>query len=501
MNSLFDLTTIAAFSLSFTLFAVIRQWLTRKILPLPPGPSGNLIFGTSIPSSFPYRHFEKLTQEYGPMISFRQGLTTVVVIGRLDAATDVMEKQGALTADRPRSITAGEILSGGMRTLFTPFGDRFKRMRRALHTHLQPKLLTAYAPVQMRNAKQLVFDIVDDPKNFQHHSTRYSASILMSIAYGMKIRSYDDPEVLAIRRCLSRLAANFRPGHWKVEDFPFLRYIPGYLKELYEGHLDELTLFKNLFGSVREQLRNDVETPHSFAKYLLESQDSLPFSENEAAYLAGTMYGAGTDTTSSMINVCIMAAAAYPELQQWVWEELEQNIGKDKPPTMSDQESLPRTMAWVLEAFRWRPVTAGGFAHKASKDIISNGYLIPKGASVYGNIWSVNRDPTYFPDPEIFNPKRWINVEGRLRSDLRAYSFGFGRRVCPGQHVATSSVFIATALLLWAFDISSTRGAPIDVWGFTDGANAHPLPFSATFKPRFSPTLEAVKSLFDEYDA
>ena len=39
-------------------------------------------------------------------------------------------------------------------------------------------------------------------------------------------------------------------------------------------------------------------------------------------------------------------------------------------PTFADQNDLPQTMAFVLETFRWRPVSAGGFAHKATKDLI-----------------------------------------------------------------------------------------------------------------------------------
>ena len=49
---------------------------------------------------------------------------------------------------------------------------------------------------------------------------------------------------------------------------------------------------------------------------------------------------------------------------------------------------------------------------------------------------SVGRDPSVFPNPENFDPQRWLNSEGRIRDDLKAYTFGFGRRVCPGQYMA-----------------------------------------------------------------
>ena len=69
---------------------------------------------------------------------------------------------------------------------------------------------------------------------------------------------------------------------------------------------------------------------------------------------------------------------------------------------------------------------------------------------------SVGRDPAYFPDPEQFNPERWLTEEGKIKEELKSYPFGFGRRclvfsffflatslyysfrVCPGQYMATA---------------------------------------------------------------
>lgn len=46
------------------------------------------------------------------------------------------------------------------------------------------------------------------------------------------------------------------------------------------------------------------------------------------------------------------------------------------------------------------------------------------------------------------------------------------------------SLFINTALVLWAFIISQDAQCPIDTYAFTDTANVHPLPFSLHFEPR-----------------
>lgn len=70
---------------------------------------------------------------------YHVSLSTLSVIFRLNiplqAAMDIMEKQGALVADRPRHIAAGEMLSGGLSIGFTRAGDRFRRMRRFVVCH------------------------------------------------------------------------------------------------------------------------------------------------------------------------------------------------------------------------------------------------------------------------------------------------------------------------------------------------------------------------------
>ncbi|EEB90301.1 hypothetical protein MPER_11508, partial [Moniliophthora perniciosa FA553] len=130
---------------------------------------------------------------------------------------------------------------------------------------------------------------------------------------------------------------------------------------------------------------------------------------------------------------------------------------------------------------------------------IQGGYCIPKGSTVIGNVWSVGRDPAYFPDPETFNPQRWLTSDGKVRDDIKSYPFGFGRRVCPGQHMATASTFINTALTLWAFDTLQDPEHPIDTLAFTESANAHPMSFKVVFEPILPGGWDGVKDAFETY--
>ncbi|KAG1812009.1 cytochrome P450 [Suillus variegatus] len=106
------------------------------------------------------------------------------------------------------------------------------------------------------------------------------------------------------------------------------------------------------------------------------------------------------------------------------------------------------------------------------------------GATVIANHWAIANDPEVFPEPHRFNSQCWIDNAGRVRGDIRFFTYGFGRRVCPGQHVANRSVFVNTALILWAFCLSENPAAKIDTLAFSDTANIRAAPFEICFAKR-----------------
>ncbi|KAG1818707.1 cytochrome P450, partial [Suillus subaureus] len=373
-----------------------------------------------------------------------------------------MEKEGGSLVDRPRSIAAGEILSKGMRILLARSGDRFRRLRKAVHTHLQPKVADTYQDMQRENAMILILDMLNDPKNHQRHAQRYAASVILRVTYGKSVPTANtDPEVVRIHGVMEHFQVVMRPGAYLVDRVPLLRYWPGYGKQLVEWHHEELGLYRHQLGRVESEVNQDNAGP-SFTKTLLENVKEHQLSTDEMSYLAGSLFGAGSDTTAVAITVTIMAAACYPAAQAKVHEELDRVIGSDRAPTFKDSSSLPQLHAFLLETLRWRPVIRIGFPHRATKDVFWQGYCIPEGATVYGCQWAISRDPIVFPGPEKFDPQRWLDSEGRLKDNIKFIAYGFGRRVCPGLHLANHSLYISLAFLLWSFRIAQRPDAPID---------------------------------------
>lgn len=147
---------------------------------------------------------------------------------------------------------------------------------------------------------------------------------------------------------------------------------------------------------------------------------------------------------------------------------------------------------------RWMPTTIlGAVPHATTQDDYYEGFLIPKDAGVMNNVWSINMDPKRHPEPRKFIPDRYINDHLSLAdsaanpdpSKRDQFTFGAGRRVCPGMHVAERSLFLGVARMLWAFKFEPQldgNGCPIlpDPDQLTQGFVCQPAIFPVSIEPR-----------------
>ncbi|KAF8553243.1 cytochrome P450 [Imleria badia] len=470
------------------LLAVFRQkrrFTSKEGRSLPPGPPASWFWGNVMPTTNISSTFIDWANEYGPVITLRQGSEIAIVITRVDAATEIMEKEGSALADRPSMVAANELLSGGKRITLIGAGERFRRLRKAIHTHFQPKAVETYKDAQFEHAMIFILDILDDPKDYQKHTHRYSTSIILRITYGKSgPTSTNDPDFVGVKQAVAHFIEGMRPGAYLVDRFPWLKYVPGYGRRLRRYHESDLGFYRGQLNRVERAMSSSDDAVPSFSKTLLENVDEHQLSIDEMSFLAGTIFEAGSDTTADAIIAMTMAAACFPDAQARVQEELDTVVGMDRLPSWNDWDALPQLHAFISEALRWRPVTPLGFAHRSTKDIIWRGCYIPTGTTVTGNHWAISRDPVAFPDPEKFDPRRWLDQNGQLRNDVECYPFGFGRRVCPGMHLANRSIFIALALLLWSFRIVERPEAPIDTTPDRDNVVAHLANFEVEFVPR-----------------
>ena len=172
------------------------------------------------------------------------------------------------------------------------------------------------------------------------------------------------------------------------------------------------------------------------------------------------MIEAGSETTSSTLNSCLLYLCANPEVQKVAQEEIDVAL-QGRSPTFEDEGSLPYCRAIVKEILRVRPVANIGSPRKSDEDVVYQDMFIPKGTNITLFQYAIHYDPKRWKDPEKFDPSRYLDYP--LKAGEYAgigdftkrdhFSFGCGRRICPGMWLAENSLFITISRILWAFDI------------------------------------------------
>jgi cytochrome P450 len=117
------------------------------------------------------------------------------------------------------------------------------------------------------------------------------------------------------------------------------------------------------------------------------------------------------------------------------------------------------------------------------------------------------RNADDYPEPERFNPERYLNADGEIDSkvrDPRTAVFGYGRRICPGRFFADTSLFLSVATLLATVDVVRAKDARgneiVPVVDSTGGALSHPKPFPWAVRPRSAQATELLASSKGKFD-
>ena len=119
-----------------------------------------------------------------------------------------------------------------------------------------------------------------------------------------------------------------------------------------------------------------------------------------------------------------------PEAMKKAQEELDRVVGRRELPDFCHKDSLPYIDALVKEVLRWGSSLPFSSPGRAMQDDVYRGYFIPRGATVIQNVWAISRDPNLYPNPEAFNPDRFLK-DGKI--DPLVFNpedrvFGAGRR-------------------------------------------------------------------------
>ncbi|KAF8840184.1 cytochrome P450 [Paxillus ammoniavirescens] len=501
-----------------TIRRLVRSRRERKGSPLPPGPTPLPLLGNalSVDIEEPWKTYTEWRAAYGDVLYARLLDQEFVILNTQSGAVELLEKRSQNYSDRPFIATL-EPYGMGFNFILDQHGDQWRLCRRIFHQTFRADTAFAFRPMQLRRARQMIVNLIDDPDQYASHYSTFSAAVALSAVYDYEPSPRNDPIVHIIHRFLEASIPAVTPEKsLLLKVFPFVLHIPDWLPG---------SSVKREARTASDWATKMVEIPYQYVLKRMEASDPVfsmvsdhiaRMQQSDESYhadytsalkraSASAILGSA-ETTSSVILNFTLAMVQNPHVWKRAQAEIDTVLGMDRLPDFDDRPSLPYVEAILRETMRWRPITPL-IPHAASSSDVYKGFYIPKGmscvctkippshiinitgATIVANIWAISRDELRYPNATQFIPGRFLTAEGTLTDDDPAeYTFGFGRRTCPGRHTANSSVWSAIATMLATLEFclaTDAEGKDITFEPkYVNGLACHPDIFPCRISPR-----------------
>ncbi|XP_072849437.2 cytochrome P450 2G1 isoform X1 [Pogona vitticeps] len=425
--------------------------------------SGKSLFPTACfhLSPLPLAFLLQLRDQYGPVFTVYLGPRRVVVLCGHEAVKEALVDQGEDFSGRGELASLDRNFKGFGVAMAN--GERWKQLRRfslttlrnfgmgkrSIEERIQEE--AQYLLEAFRKTEGLPFD----PTFFL---SRTVSNVISSVVFGTRF-DYEDKTFLALLRMMNESFMEMSTPWAQLYDMYscVMQYLPGRHNRIYN-------IIEELKGFVAEKVEANQETldpdnPRDFIDCFLiqmEKEKGNPSSEFNVTNLVLTtlnLFFAGTETVSSTLRYGFLFLMKHPEVEEKVHQEIDQVIGRNRIPAVTDRMSMPYTDAVIHEIQRLTDIVPLGVPHTVIRDTEFRGYFLPKGTNVFPLLGSVLRDPRHFSSPEEFNPGHFLDEGGRFKKNEAFVPFSSGKRVCVGEALARMELFLYLTTVLQSFSL------------------------------------------------
>jgi cytochrome P450 len=172
-----------------------------------------------------------------------------------------------------------------------------------------------------------------------------------------------------------------------------------------------------------------------------------------------TLVIAGHETVAACLTWTAHLLAGAPDVQARVHAELDAVL-EGRPPTWADLPRLTYLRACVDEALRLYPPAWVLTRQALEADALGDVELAP-GTLVIISPWLLHRRAASWPDPQRFDPGRFVDDPGAATRAGAYLPFGAGPRLCLGREFALVEAVLVLATLLRDARFARPPGVPV----------------------------------------
>ena len=421
----------------------------------PPGPPRSLIPGLVAWRLLrnPLGQLTWLARSYGDIAALHFGSRQLTLLNHPDFIQTVLR-------DRSTAFVKGQALQRSRRFLgeglLTSEGDQHLRQRRMIQPVFHRQRIAGYGEIMTEQALRL-------GQSWQDGQALDLHAAMMHLAMGIAAQALFDIDVQSqagqVSAALNTLLADFNRLALPFSDALLRLPLPSNRRTLQAMHsLDQV------IQQMIEQRRADLAAPvdlaarHDLLSLLLQATDEhgQGMSDRQIRDEALTLFLAGHETTANALTWTWYLLCCNPQVEAQLLNELRLVLG-GRPPAAADLDRLVYTRMVLQEALRLYP-PAWVIGRQALQDLELGGYAIARGSTVLMSQWVMHRDPRYYPDPERFDPQRWLPEAQAARPRFAYFPFGGGPRLCIGEGFAWMEATLVLAALVQTWQVRLAPG-------------------------------------------
>ncbi|MEW5989209.1 MAG: cytochrome P450 [Chloroflexota bacterium] len=195
--------------------------------------------------------------------------------------------------------------------------------------------------------------------------------------------------------------------------------------------------------------RQKVAGPGALLTMLLEARDpetDQAMDDRQLRDEVMTLFVSGHETTTDALTWLWYGLAQHPAVEESLRAEIDGRLA-GRLPTPADLPDLPYLKMVIEEGLRFYP-PVGLFGRSAVNDDQINGHFIPAGAQVILSPYVTHRHPTFWANPDHFDPTHFAAEQVAVRPRFAYFPFGGGPRQCIGNHFALLEMQLVVAMIV-----------------------------------------------------